>query len=192
MSHVDAGLAQYLARADTRNLQQMRRRDRPRAQNHFAPRAEALPAARTRILDAAGALAVEQNALAQRAGDHLQVGPLARRLQIGIGGRPAHPVFDRHVHRAKAFLLTAVVIIGLHISRLRARIDECAVQRVLHVVTVVDRKRTVLAAVGIAAESPVVGLAEVWQAVAIAPVRAHPAPPIRRSPSRGRVRTPCH
>ena len=73
------------------------------------------------------------------------------------------------MHGAEAFLLVAVVVRGLRISRLLAGLDEGAVQRVAHLVAAAGVKRPLAAAVCVGAAFPGLGLAEIGQAVAIAP-----------------------
>ena len=53
----------------------------------------------------------------REAADETHVRPLQRRAQIGVGGRPAAAAMDRLLHRAEAFLLGAVVVVGQSRSR---------------------------------------------------------------------------
>ena len=102
-------------------------------------------------------------------GDDVEVRPRHGRPQVGVRGRPAHAVLDRHVHRAEALLHVAVRVVGPEVARLVAGLDEGAVERVLHVVAAGDVQRAVAAAIFVAAVGEGLGLAEVGQAVAIAP-----------------------
>ena len=81
--HVDAMRAQQLRRADAGELQDLRRIDRAARQRSPRRRACAMRVSSPcTIFDADGAAALEQNARRERAGFDLQIGALARRLQI--------------------------------------------------------------------------------------------------------------
>jgi hypothetical protein len=73
--------------ADPGQLQDVRRADRTRREDHLARRLGPFdgPAAQ-RELDARRTLAVEQDAMHQRVSDRLEVRPLWRRPQIGVRG----------------------------------------------------------------------------------------------------------
>ena len=121
------------------------------------------------VFDANGTTFLDQDAPGHRTGHDVQVRARHGRPQVGVRRRPAHAVLDRHVHRAEALLHVAVRIVGLAVACLVAGLDEGAVERVLHVVAAGDVQRTVAAAIFVAAGGEGLRLAEVGQAVAIAP-----------------------
>src|SRR5712691_6721475 len=69
----------------------MRRADRAAGEDHLARRVGDLDPAVARIDDPGRALAVERDAVHQRLRHDLQVGPLCRRLQVGLRGAGATP-----------------------------------------------------------------------------------------------------
>ena len=79
----DADPAEMVGVADPGQLQQMRRADRAAGEDHLARRIGPLDLRGARELDADRALAVEQHAMDQGAGDDFEVGALHRRAQIG-------------------------------------------------------------------------------------------------------------
>jgi hypothetical protein len=87
----DADAAQMAGVADTGELQDMRRPDGPRREDHFTRGVDPLQPAAPRVLDAGGAATVEQDAVDQSIGDDLQVRPLQCRTQIGARRALAPP-----------------------------------------------------------------------------------------------------
>src|SRR5260370_41254661 len=77
--------------ADTRELQDVRRPDSARRQDHFPSRVDPLQPAAPRVLDADRTGAVEQDPVDQSVGDDLQVWPLQCRTQIGARRTLAPP-----------------------------------------------------------------------------------------------------
>src|SRR5215469_12314993 len=77
--------------ADTRQLQNVRRADRTRRQDHFARRIGPLDDPVAREFDACRTLAVEQDAVDQGVGDELEVRSLQRRPEIGARSTGAAP-----------------------------------------------------------------------------------------------------
>ncbi len=80
-------------------------------------------------LDADGALILDDHA-AREALDQTHVFALQRRPQIGVGGRPAAAAMDGLLHRAEAFLLRAVIVLGQLEAGLAAGLDEGGVERI--------------------------------------------------------------
>ena len=81
-----ADAAEMLGVANPRQLQDVRRADRSRRQDHLARRIGSLDrtaGTAAREFDARRSLAVENDAVHQRVGDELEVGPLQRRVKIG-------------------------------------------------------------------------------------------------------------
>ena len=115
----------------------MWRSDRPGRQDDLAPRLDLAGYPVTRNPHAGCAFVFKQNPVHLGMGHHGQVRPCHRRAQVGIRSRPAHAIFDRHMHRAKAFLALPVVVRGEFVTRLLSGIDKCLVQRVQHVIAVI-------------------------------------------------------
>ena len=183
--HVDPERAQFRRRPHARQLQELRRIDRAAAKNDLAPRARLLLAPVAAVVDADRAAAVEGDSGRQRVGDHLEVGPLHRRPEIGVGGRPAHAVPHRHVERAKPLLPLAVEIGADRIARLPARLDEGVVERVAFA-PMRRRKRSGVAAIGVSRPAKALRAAEVRQHVLVAPALGAlllPALEIERMPA---------
>ena len=130
----DARGLEHGARTDPGALQQMRRADRTGSDDDLATATRGLDRSAALVFDPDGATLLDQDAPGHRTGDDVQVRARHGRPQVGVRRRPAHAVLDRHVHRAEALLHVAVRIVGLAVARLVARLDEGAVERVLHVV----------------------------------------------------------
>src|SRR5882724_2698196 len=86
MLNRDADTAEMVGVAHTRKLQQVRRADRTRGEDHLTHRIDPLDPAAARVFDADRAGAVEPDAVHQRAGHDPEVGPLFGRAQIGACG----------------------------------------------------------------------------------------------------------
>ncbi len=117
---------QQAGRADAGALQNLRRSDGARAEQHLASRMRLVRgiARAQQILHANGALAVEQDAIGGRMGNDFQVRAVFRLVKVAACGAGAAPL-RRHgtIHRAEALLLIAVEILGARIARLDARVD---------------------------------------------------------------------
>ena len=115
-----------------------------------------------------GAFAFEHDLRRPGMGDDAKIRSLHRRLQIGVGRRPAHAVLDRHVEAAEAFREFAVEIGAHGIARLPAGLDEGVVQRIAPRAAP-RRQRAVGAAIGVGARAPALRALEIRQHVAIRP-----------------------
>ncbi len=155
-----------LGRPDPRQLQDVRRVDRPRRQDHLARRLGLFDDPAAGEFDAGRTLAVEQNAMHLRLSDDLQIGPLHRRAQIGARGtRPA---------AAAAGLLAPadavagaggkiVDVLAVFEADLAAGLDDCFTQR--RAVHLRGKERAANAANLALAAFPILGLFEKGQDV---------------------------
>src|SRR4029077_16637399 len=107
---VDPERSQFPRRPHTRQLQQLRRIDRAAAKYDFAPRPRRLFAPAAPVADPDCATPLEGDSSRERVRDHLKVGALHGRLEIGVGGRPPHTVLHRHAEWAKSLLPLAIEI----------------------------------------------------------------------------------
>jgi hypothetical protein len=121
-------------------------------------------------LDAHRALAGKNNAIGQRVGADGQVGR-ARLVEIAARGAGA-AALRRHgaVHRAKAFLLVAVEIVGARVAGLHAGFNHRLEQRIIARLWRGDAHRAVAAVVVVGADIAGFRFAVVGQAVEVAPV----------------------
>ncbi len=168
----DAELLQQRARADPRTLQDLRRGDGAAAQQHFAARARNVGLlAAAQITNADGTLALEQHAVGDGMGVDGQVRPLLGLVQI-TARRAGTPALGRDgaIHRAEAFLLVAVEVIGTRIASLHAGFDHGMEQLVVVGLGCGHADRAIAAVVVVGADVARLGLAEVRQAVEVGPV----------------------
>src|SRR6202007_1630444 len=86
-----------------------------------------------------------------------------------ISSRPAHTIFDSHMHCAKALLHMTVAVFCLDVSGLCACLDPGAVQRIRHVVAIVRGQWSGRAPILVATELVALSPPEIRQTVAIAP-----------------------
>ena len=187
---VDPERAQFRRRPHARQLQQLRRIDRPAAKNDLAPRPCRLLAPALPVTDADRTAPIEGDAGRQRMGDHLEVGAFHRGPEIGVGGRPAHAVLHRHAERAKPLLPLAVEVGADRITRLPARLDEGVVERVAFA-PMRGGQRPGVAAIGVGGSTKALRATEVWQHVAIAPAPSRLPPPSARNRADARAHRPC-
>ena len=75
-------------------------------------------------MNANGYSVFDDNALGHGA-NYVAIAGLLRGPEVGLGGGPSLTFMGRLLHRAKAFLLLAVVVIGQLITCLPACLDEC-------------------------------------------------------------------
>ena len=169
----DAEFAQQRPRAHARALQDLRRGDGAAAEQHFAAGVDGhwCVAGAVQVGRADGPLAAEQDAIGQCVGHDGQVRSATGHVQIAARGAGAPAVGgDRAVHRAEAFLAIAVEVVGFRITGLHAGLDHGAEQGVVAGLGSAHAHRTVTAVVVVGADVAGFGLAEVGQAVEVAPV----------------------
>ncbi len=128
----DAELLQRVGVADAGQHQDLRRIDRAAGDDDFAARAHPDEPAVVQVLDADGARALEQDAGDQAPRLDAQIRARPGRSQVGHRGAPAAAPVGRHVHRTEAFLPVAVHVVGLRVPGLPSRVDERAIERILH------------------------------------------------------------
>jgi hypothetical protein len=151
----DAVPGKFVPRSYSRKKQQVRRPERPAAQHDLAPGLDQLVAALAPVAQARSPLAVEDDARRVRLGDHGQVRPLHRRMQIGRRRRTAL-AFARPVPELGdlvepgALLLGAVEIVVAADLGLGAGLDEGMADRTRFLLFA-DLQRTVAAMQGVAA-----------------------------------------
>ena len=102
--HRDAQRLQERRRAEPGKLQELRRIERARSDDHLDIGAGAAFVVADKILDAGRAPAIEQNARGERLGNHLEIGAPPRLLEIAVRGRGAHAVAHGGLVIAGAFL----------------------------------------------------------------------------------------
>ena len=100
MMHRDADAAQMVWIADAGELQDMRRADRTRGEDHLGGRVDPLDRAAASIFDADSAFAIEQDTTDQSIGHDLQVRTFHRRAQIGPRRALAAPAASGLLHPA--------------------------------------------------------------------------------------------
>ncbi|MNQ79304.1 hypothetical protein D3C85_942460 [compost metagenome] len=108
--HSDALGLELGFRANAREHQQLRAAEGASAEQHLLARLERQRPALDPHLHAAGLLALQQNALGQRAGEHAEVVARPHLFEEGGGGAPAAAVADGHVVLADTLLLGAVEV----------------------------------------------------------------------------------
>ena len=133
--HRDAHVLQMLCGAETRQQQKLRRAIGTTRHNDLAARASGLAALRGMEFDADRTVVLEQHARRMRAGADHQIGALACRSQIGLGGAPATAVQCRRLVVPTTFLLCTVEVgvgrnAGLH-AGLQHRIGEFEAARLV-------------------------------------------------------------
>ena len=172
--HVDAQGAQLARRADARELQELRRVDRPAAEDHLIGLGRPGAPARPRVLDSNRPRAVEQHARGQRERLHGQVGTVHHRMQVGLRSRQALAVVDVAIEGGKALLPIAVDVRGQRMAGLLYGGEERVKKRTASR-TALEHERAVVTAEGIVAlgGQAVLHALEVGQAMGVVP-RLHP------------------
>jgi hypothetical protein len=130
--HVDADTAEVFGIADTGELQDMRRADRASRQDYLTRGFDALHAAVAQILDTDRSHAIEPDAMHQRTGDDLEVGPLHRWAQIAACRTGAPPATSRLLHPADAIARArgqVVDVLAVFEPQLPARFDRRLAQQ---------------------------------------------------------------
>src|SRR5215470_5608092 len=110
-------------RAKPRKLQQLRRIERARSDDHLRISARAAFVVADDILDAGRASAVEQDARGERFWHHLEICTASRLLEIAGRGRGPHAIAHGGLVIARAFLRRSVEIVIARISALQRRLD---------------------------------------------------------------------
>ena len=117
----------------TRELQDLRRADRARREQHLAPRAQRLPArVREPHDDARRALRavarLERDALDERVGTHREIRPLQHRPQERLGRAPAHAAPLVHLKIGVAEIVAAIELRDLRdaafLGRVAPRVED--------------------------------------------------------------------
>ena len=126
---LDACVAQSLRIADARQLQDLRRLHRARAEQHVAARLRARPRPADRIVHRDRPPLLDDDAGRPGAGQHGEVRPRQHRAQIRRRGAPALAVRDRKIVPSEPFLARPVEVVGDRISRLLPRGDQRVVER---------------------------------------------------------------
>jgi len=167
---VDADRLQVIGRADARQHQELRRVHRASRENDLAAAARYLVAAVDLVTHAHGAIAVEDDPLDQRVGDHLDVVlvTLDRRPQIGARRAPALLVLLRDLVVTDAFLVGAVEVRYALVTGLFAGLQESLVD-LRRIGLVGDVQRPAGAVEVVAAAFVVLRLLEERQHVVVAP-----------------------
>ncbi|CCK14201.1 protein of unknown function DUF140 [Cronobacter universalis NCTC 9529] len=172
MHHRNITLFQQFRITDAGALEDLRRGDGARAKQHFAARMHFLRrvARAVKIRHAHRAFVLKKNAVGCSMGDDFQVRALLRGIEIAARGAGAAALRrDEAIHRAKAFLLIAVQIVGARIARLHACLNHRCEQRVVARLAGGDADRAVAAVVVVRADIARLRFTVVGQAVEIGP-----------------------
>ena len=138
------------ARSNAGELQQLRRVDRAAAQQDFPMRANRTRYACLRVFDRDRAPPLEVYAGRERAGNHLQVCPPARRTQVGHRATHAPAMACARMIVARAFLRRAIEVVVGRNARLRRGRDERITEPVF-VRKIAHGKRAVRSVIGVPA-----------------------------------------
>ncbi len=128
--HVDPDRLEVTGVADPRELQQLRRVDRPAAEHHVAGHgALGRSVAPARVLHTDRARAVEQHLRHERARLDGEVRTSAHRVQVGPRRREPPAVVHVAIERRESFLSIAVDVVGQLVAGLLHGLEERAEQR---------------------------------------------------------------
>ncbi len=122
----DAVLLQERARADARELEDLRRADRAGGEDRLDARGGELGFAPAHELDAGGAPAVEAHPLDERIGHDGEVRPVHGRLEEALRRAPPHAAALVHLEEPGAVVVAAVEVVGPR----NAGLDHCLPERV--------------------------------------------------------------
>ncbi|MNO86581.1 hypothetical protein D3C76_779850 [compost metagenome] len=171
MLHGNAVWLEFAVRADSREHQQVRTTECTGAEQHFLACLQGQSFGLVAHLYAGGLLAVEQHALGIGTGQYREVLALvANRLEKGCRGAPASAIVDGDVVGADTFLVDAVEIGIVAMTRGHAGGDEGVAGRVAPSRSA-DTKFTGIAMQFTFTGVMVFALAEVWQDVVERPAR---------------------
>ena len=123
-------LAQFRCRPHAGELQELRRIDRTRADDDFAPRAHRARDVALAVLHAGRLPALEQDAGCERMRLHGEIRALHRGAEVRIRRAAAPSAAHRHVEAAETFLLAAVDVGRVRIARLTAGFEPRRMQRI--------------------------------------------------------------
>ena len=154
--------------ADPRELQQLRRIDRARAQQNFAVAIGDLAPPVALVFDAGGACAVEQDPARLRLGNDREIGAATDGCEIGARGAASATVARGQLIIARPFLHTAIEIRRARHARLDASIDE-GVDDLVSLGRIGDMQRPIAAVIVIPAARLIFAALEIGQNVVIAP-----------------------
>jgi hypothetical protein len=121
--HGNAVRLKERCRTKPRELQQLRRIERARSDDHLDASARAAFVIADDIFDAGRASTVKQNARGERFWNHREIGTSSRLLEIAGRGRGADPIAHGGLVIARAFLHGSVEIVIARISALQRRLD---------------------------------------------------------------------
>ncbi|CCK06833.1 protein of unknown function DUF140 [Cronobacter sakazakii 696] len=172
MHHRNIKLFQQFRITDAGTLEDLRRGDSTRAEQHFTARMNLLRrvAGTVKIRHTHRAFVLKKNAVGCGMGDDFQVRALFRGIQIAARGAGAAALRrDEAIHRAEAFLLIAVQIVGTRITRLHACFYHRREQRVVAWLAGGDADRSVAAVVVVRADIARFRFTVIGQAVEIGP-----------------------
>ena len=166
----DAQLAKQRRRPDARQLQQLRRLNRTRAQQDLGAAARHFVGTRLSIAHTHGAPALDHQAGGLRFGRDAQIGALHRGPQIALCSAPAPALPGRELVVAGAFLAHAVEIFAARHADLAGAADEGFDQLILGP-DVGHRERAIAAVESVRTALVALRLDEVGQHVVVAPTR---------------------
>ena len=184
LAHRDPERRQLLLEPDPGEHQQHGRLIRAGRDDHLALGADRLAHAVAHDLDTDRAFAVEDDALDEGAILHLEVGPVGRGMEVGVGGAAAQAAALGQLEAADAVLHRTVQVRVRRMAGLDSRLEHQVDER-MHRAAVGDRLRTADSVVGVLAALVVLAALEVRSAPRRSSSRCSPPPPSRRS--RGRL-----
>ena len=185
VQRVDPHAAQKVTLPDPRQLKDLGRIDRPRRKQHFALGLGAHRAALMGETHAGHTLAVQDQPIGMRMGDHPQVGALHRRAQETARRVPTHAALLVHLEKARTFVV-AIVEIGPRLDPELPRAVLHGLQNVPPQALLADLPLAPRAVHLAAARMVILGFQEIGQHVIPAPPGIAQLPPmviVRRLPA---------